>query len=439
MKPLFASLYSRLYFRLWLAVVAAVLLAVTLVMVAWLLSAERQGASRVRQLELRNPAGDVVGVATTKPPRGPGQGLEFTLTLNQTLAAGEPLVLELPKPLRPPRADRPDGDPRRGPMGRPTGWGLPDWLKPPFGFVWWMMIAGVAVALAAYPVIRRLTSRLEALEQGVQRWGMGDLSVRLPVQGNDEVASLTRRFNAAAEQIEQLLLSHKTLLANASHELRSPLARIRMGMELLVGDAQGLGQRKLSDEINRSINELDQLVGEILLASRLDAANADIGPLETVDLTGLVAEEAARTHAELDAEAVQVTGSAKLLRRLVRNLLDNAAKYASAAGAMGASHGQADKVSLPVVHITLTRRTLDGTTMAILQVDDQGPGVPVDQRERIFEPFYRMSGASEKEGGVGLGLALVKSIARRHGGEVRCEERPGGGARFVVELPLQAV
>jgi signal transduction histidine kinase len=218
----------------------------------------------------------------------------------------------------------------------------------------------------------------------------------------------------AAERIETLVKSHKSLLANASHELRSPLTRIRMGLELM--DAQP-AQTPQRDEISRSITELDQLIDEILLASRLDAPQADVGSFESVDLTGLLAEECAINGAQLDAQSVSVQGVAKLLRRLVRNLLENARRY---------SDGD----------ITVILRQDDG--VATVQVLDRGPGVPPDQRERIFEPFYRLRGASEREGGVGLGLALVKSIALRHGGGVSCEDHAGGGACFTVHLPSAA-
>jgi two-component system, OmpR family, sensor kinase len=455
MRHIRLSLFSKLYVRIWLAVAVSVLMAVALVMVAWQLSIERQGAVPLRELVLRNAAGEVVGKATAAAPRVPGQGVEFTLQLDQALAAGEPLVLQLP-PRRNRQHNEAMEDARRArddegrgpgagmhrersferPQSFPAAGRLPDWLTPPFGFVWWMVLASVVVALAAYPVIRKLTSRLEELDRGVQRWGRGELSLRVPENGHDEVAGLAKRFNAAAEQIEQLLLSHKALLANASHELRSPLARIRMGMELLSADegVASLANSKLKDEIKRSISELDQLIDEILLASRLDAANADTGAFESVDLTGLAAEEAARTGARLEADAVTVQGSGKLLRRLIRNLLENAAKYASPTRVTPIS----DDADDDAIQITVRQGVVSGRPCAILWVEDRGPGVPVEQRQRIFEPFYRMSGASEKDGGVGLGLALVKSIAHRHGGKVVCEDRLGGGARFVVEIPISS-
>jgi signal transduction histidine kinase len=300
---------------------------------------------------------------------------------------------------------------------------MPWWAKPS-GFFWMLGLIGLAVALGLYPVVRRLTQRLEGLQRGVQRWGEGDLSVRVPVQGDDEVADLSERFNAAASRIEALMASQKSLLANASHELRSPLARTRMGLELMSGpvsDPEAL--LRIRAEILRNMAELDQLIDEILLASRLDVKEADIGTVEPVDLVGLCAEECARVGASFDVPEgltqLEVPGVSKLLRRLVRNLLENARRY-------GALSEQGDGIVLSLkpqgqeVHI---------------EVGDRGPGVPPEYRDRIFEPFFRLPGASERVGGVGLGLSLVKSIAERHGGRVRCADRTGGGACFEVSLP----
>jgi signal transduction histidine kinase len=305
---------------------------------------------------------------------------------------------------------------RVAPRERATGTsGFAPW-RTPFGLGWMIALVGVAVALGVYPIVRRLTKRLETLQRGVQRWGEGDLSVRVTEEGQDEVADLSKRFNASAVRIEQLVRSHKSLLANASHELRSPLTRIRMSLELM-GDQPSPAARA---EISRNIAELDQLIDEILLASRLDASEADMGTIEAVDLTGLAAEECARVDAELDLvagtdnAALTVPGVSRLLRRAIRNLLENARRYG--AGEISVELGSAGG-------------------QATVRVNDRGPGVPAALRDRIFEPFYRLPGASERNGGVGLGLALVKSITERHGGTVRCEDRPGGGASFVIRLP----
>jgi len=430
-------MFNKLYVRIWLAVVAAVAVLILLVGWAWRLAAEPP----LRDVVIRNEAGQVVGRGGPRgmmdqPDRPPGArpGAERRPWRGPAPAQDTPNPAEnaeSPSEANPERAGpgeftlrMHDGQTMRMHLMRAPA---SVWSRPPFGFAWMLVWVGIAVALATYPIVRTLTRRLERLQEGVQRWGEGDLSTRVPEVGSDEVAFLARRFNQAAERVESLvqsrdalLASQKSLLANASHELRSPLARIRMGLELLGPDASPA----FKAEIARNIAELDQLVEEILLASRLDAREADLGTVEAVDLIGLAAEECARVGAELNlleppmgsapAQELVVQGVAKLLRRAVRNLLENARR-----------HGAGD--------ITLTLVTVDAELE--VRVCDRGPGVPEALRERIFEPFYRLPGATERDGGVGLGLALVKSIAERHGGRVFCENRTGGGACFVIQLP----
>jgi signal transduction histidine kinase len=290
---------------------------------------------------------------------------------------------------------------------------------PPFGFFATLVAIGLAVGLGAYPIVRRLTRRLERLQTSVEALGAGQLSTRIAVQGEDEVARLANSFNRSAARIEALVDAQKALLANASHELRSPLARIRMAIELMETQAQP----ELRDELTRNIAELDQLIDEILLASRLDAASNESADatsnFESVDLTALVAEECARietaVEVELDAPAIDMQGDTKLLRRMVRNLLENAKRYG-------------DNTPIRVTIATLPNQHIQ------LRVMDGGPGVPATERERIFEPFYRLPGARERDGGVGLGLSLVRQIAKRHGGDVQCVEPAQPGSCFQVTL-----
>ena len=227
-------LHRRLYLRIWLAVVAAVAVLALVASALWRIDAERQRTEREREraerpgreIVLRDAAGEVVGQAPLRPTRVPGQGAEFQVAMRD----GTTLFIQLPRPNRPPgRTNEP------GP------------IRLPFNFAWMLGLVAVAVAVGTYPIVRRLTKRLEAVQQGVARWGNGDLSTRLPDDGQDEVAFLAQRFNHSAEQIQALLTDQKTLLesqkaliasqksllANASHELRSPLTRIRMGLELL--------------------------------------------------------------------------------------------------------------------------------------------------------------------------------------------------------------
>jgi signal transduction histidine kinase len=271
-----------------------------------------------------------------------------------------------------------------------------------------LALLGVAVGIGAYPVARRLTRRLERLRAGVETLGAGDLKARVRVEGRDEVAELASSFNRAADRIESVVGAQRTLLASASHELRSPLARIRVALELMGTDRPDLRERVAED-----IAELDELIGELLLASRLRAVDP-MEAREDVDLLGLVAEEAARTEADVTGTAATVRGETRLLRRLVRNLLENAVRHGA-----------------PPVEATV--EVLGGQVR--LRVSDRGPGVPAEERERIFAPFYRPTSRPASDGGSGLGLALVREIARRHGGEARCLSREGGGSCFEVDLP----
>jgi len=264
----------------------------------------------------------------------------------------------------------------------------------------------LAVAVGALPIIRRLTQRLERLQAGVESLGAGDLSARVAVEGNDEVAQLATSFNRAAGRIEALVGAHKALLANASHELRTPLSRLRLGLELY----EQRQDPKLKAELAGDIAELDLLIDEILLASRLDAAPAL--HTEAVDLLGLAAEECAHYEdCTLGGDPVTIQGDPRLLRRLIRNLLDNARRHGA-----------------PPVTVSLARQ--DG--QAIVEVADAGAGIPAGDHDRAFTPFHRVGGDSK---GAGLGLALVRQIARLHGGDATVAPRTGQPSCFRVSLP----
>jgi signal transduction histidine kinase len=276
------------------------------------------------------------------------------------------------------------------------------------------VILGVfALALAAgcYPLARQITRRLEHLQQRVEAFGGGDLSARAEVQGKDEVARLASSFNAAARQVEALVEQEKRMLASASHELRSPLARVRMAVELLASAAPER-RHSLVQEASRDIEELDELVEDLLSSVR---AHGEPRRVET-DLAGLLASEAVRCQVDCEAMPCPVRGDPRMLKRMVRNLIENAR-----------SHGRGAAVQVSsTVHAGRVR----------IAVEDRGPGVPEAERERIFEPFYRPPSHDEAEhGGVGLGLSLVRQIAEHHGGRAWVEAREGGGSRFLVELP----
>ena len=276
-----------------------------------------------------------------------------------------------------------------------------------------LFLASVAIiiGLCAYPVVRRLTGRLERLQRGVESMGAGDFSTRVAIEGKDEVAQLGLSFNRAAEKIETLLGAHRQLLANASHELRTPLSRIRLGIDLLKGKNDEMRKKALEQDID----ELDQLVDEILLMSKLDAHNEN-EPWQEIDLLAIAAEECARyENCTLDGASALIMGDLRLLQRLVRNLLENAFR-----------HGR------PPVEIRLNAK--DG--FAVLETLDHGTGIPSGERDKVFQPFYRLSDRQDVKGS-GLGLALVSQIVQSHKGEVEMfdDERTGRfGVR--VKLPL---
>ncbi|MGH8545092.1 MAG: sensor histidine kinase [Gammaproteobacteria bacterium] len=277
--------------------------------------------------------------------------------------------------------------------------------------LWTLGLLALATAIGAYPLARRVTRRLERLQARVEQLGSGQLSARVKVEGKDEVAELARSFNHAAERIERLVNVQRSMLASASHELRSPLTRIRMAIELLAGE----DRPELRVQIARDIAELDDLIDEILLAARLETIDTPRYS-EDVDLLALTAEEGARVDGTVTGVSVRVKGDPRMLRRMVRNLFDNARRH---------GHG---------TPIEATVEPLDGGGARLL-VEDRGPGVPEEEHERIFDPFYRPAGMREgADRGVGLGLALVRQIARHHHGEARCLERVGGGTRLEITL-----
>jgi signal transduction histidine kinase len=379
-------------------------------------TALREWSLRLRMpLALDDASGQRIG-ASNSFVRRLAEGVppfSFKLADGRTLWTMRPQL----RPLGPgEHRDRPPSD-ERGRREPPPWPMLPPGVPRGAGLVVILVVLFFAVAAGAYPVVRRLTRRLEALKLGVEQFGSGDLGHRVAVSGRDEVAAVASSFNVAAARVEALVQSHRSLLANASHELRSPLARMKMAVSMI--EEAGPAQRdKLKREIDRNVAELDALVEEVLLASRLDAAKDPLHH-DKVGLLALAVEEAARVDAGVEAPGeIFVEGDERLLRRALRNLLENARRYGGGSA----------------ISVILGARAQGG---ARVQVCDRGAGVPEAMRERIFEPFFRLPGHAEQAGGVGLGLSLVKQIAERHGGSVRCEPREGGGSCFTIELPAR--
>jgi signal transduction histidine kinase len=369
------------------------------------LAALRDWAQRLRlPMALDDPQGRRIG-ASEGYQRRERENPESLQRMHQ-IRFDDGRILWLPRlnPMRPPPGSRPPD--LRLPLLGPRNW--PDGL----GLALLLVVLFIAVAGGAYPVVRRLTRRLEALKLSVEAFGAGQLHQRVAEEGRDEVAAVGASFNRAAARIEALLRAHQSLLANASHELRSPLARLKMAVTMLE-DSPAAQRDALRKEIDTDIAELDALVEEVLLASRLDAVTL-VDRKDPVELLALAAEEGARVGAQVHGDDARVPGDERLLRRALRNLLENARRYGG---------GDVEVVVQAQGAVTEVR------------VLDRGPGVPEAHRERIFEAFFRLPGHAEREGGVGLGLSLVRQIAERHGGRVRCEAREGGGSAFVLQLP----
>jgi signal transduction histidine kinase len=296
----------------------------------------------------------------------------------------------------------------RGPLGTRGRFFLP-------------LVIGLAVlmALGLYPLSRSITRRIEDLSEGARRWGQGDLGHRVPVRGKDEIAVLAERFNQAAAAIEGLLAQERQMLATASHELRTPLTRIRMAVELLAEEADPLRRGNLARRASEDVAELDALVDELLVAARTQPG-VPRRPFVAIDLLALVRTEAEAVSAQVSGESLMFSGEEAMLKRMVRNLLANARL-----------HGQGGAIRAEV------RR--DGSDI-LLAVEDDGPGVPEAERERIFAPFYRAPGPRPPgDTGLGLGLSLCRQVARYHGGDVHYVARKPQGSRFEVRLPAPAV
>lgn len=410
----------RLYLRFYLALVVSLILFVIATATLWHFtggSAEQAGVTLGRLVQNILPPASAPAAEQQEALRRLAVGLNGNVTLFDkdgiaVAAVGNPL----PSP----------GDTHRKNLGM-LGWDhapisyvrLADgrWLvasvpmgygRPRAIFHLMLVLLAVAIGVGAFPIVRQISKRLERLQRGVVSLGAGDLTSRVAVEGRDEVARLAMSFNRAAGQIEQLVNSHKSLLANTSHELRTPLARIRLAVELMKDSVDEQRMRGLEQDIA----ELDWLVDEILLASRLDTVAEILH--EEVDLLALAAEECARyDEVQLEGSVIPLRGDARLLRRMLRNLLENARRHGS-----------------PPTRV----RIAPAGTLATITVRDSGPGLQASEFDKVFQPFYRPAN-SGNTAGTGLGLALVRQIARRHGGDARCAMLDDGRSGFVVTLP----
>ncbi len=296
-----------------------------------------------------------------------------------------------------------------------------------FRFLSWILLAGTIASGLAGALLGRWASNhalrpLRKLTDTAAKAAHGDLGVRLPATHDPDLIPFAEAFNDTAERLQQRVARDTRFAGDVSHELRSPLTTMLNAMSVLQRRSGDLpeGTRQAVDLLDTDLRRFRRMVDDLLEISRGDQ-DGDRSTFELVDLTTLV-QVTAGGHSQVPPDALDLTArpwvlaDRRRLERALANLLDNAAR-----------HGKG------LVRLGVLRR--DG--QARIEVDDAGPGVPADAREHVFERFARGSPADRdtSDSGAGLGLALVVQHVRRHDGQAWVEERPGGGARFVIELP----
>ncbi|MBN1946925.1 MAG: HAMP domain-containing protein [Bradymonadales bacterium] len=313
----------------------------------------------------------------------------------------------------------------------PTWW---RWIRPEtleLRLLVVVLISGLASLLLA----RYLSMPIRKLRKATHRLAAGDLGVRVgPSLGRrkDETADLGRDFDYMAARIEELLGAQRRLVRDISHELRSPLARLNVALELSRRQAGDLAPTSL-DRIERESERLNELIGQLLTIAQLEHQETRIA-MEQVDLDALVDEVVKDSDFEAQGrgrrvlypirERVEVVGNKDLLRRSVENVVRNGIRFTPEGTA---------------VEVELTAESADGGPVARIVVRDQGPGVEPEAMGEIFRPFYRLEEARDRvSGGTGLGLAITESSIRVHGGTVNARNRPEGGLEVTLEIPRMA-
>jgi two-component system sensor histidine kinase CpxA len=266
----------------------------------------------------------------------------------------------------------------------------------------------------------------------------GQLNTRVPslrrearIFGGDEIQGLEHDFNHMAEQLESLVAAQKMLLRDVSHELRSPLARLSVALELAREDAPA-GMSANLERIEREAGRLNALIGQLLRLSSLEASNA-IADSETFSLMHLLEEllpdiefEARQRACAIKLDSAcdcVVHGNSELVYRAIENIARNAIRYTKEASS---------------VDMGLRCEMCEGHRICVLTISDQGPGLPESELQNIFRPFYRVDNARQRDtGGFGIGLAIAERAIRLHHGQVYAINRAGGGITMIITLPCQ--
>lgn len=291
----------------------------------------------------------------------------------------------------------------------------------------------IVASVFCYWLARYLTAPARTLKTATRKLASGDLKARVGKSlggRRDELADLGKDFDVMAEQIESLITSQNRLLRDISHELRSPLARLNVALELARRQS-GKEAGESLDRIEREAERLNHLIGQLRTLTLLES-RTDIMDKETVNLSVLVksvsedaafeAESAGRSVETELSDDIRVEGSEELLRRAIENVVRNAVRYTGEGTA---------------VDITLKRVQLNGAEFAVLTVHDRGPGVPEEALACLFSPFYRVAESRDRQsGGMGIGLAITDRAVRLHGGKVEAENALDGGLIIRLYLPV---
>ena len=274
----------------------------------------------------------------------------------------------------------------------------------------WFTLSALALAPVAYLFARRLAAPIGAFAAAAERLGRDPGAPPVTVRGSAEIETAVAAFNDMQDRLRRYVADRTTMIGAVAHDLRTPLTRLRFRIE---GAPEPLRRKMAAD-----LDEMEQMIAATMAFVRDTAQPAQRRRLELSSLVEAVADEMAETGMDVHAEPgrpVVVDGDPVALRRLVANLIENAVKF----GARARARVYADEQS------------------AVVEVDDDGPGVPDAQREQVFEPFHRGEPSrSRQTGGAGLGLAVVRSIARAHGGDAQLENRAEGGLRARARLPI---
>lgn len=300
-------------------------------------------------------------------------------------------------------------------------------------FAWGLLVLGLSI-IGAYLIVSRITQPLRAAVPAAAAIGRGEQPPPLPESGPHEVAALGRAFNEMARDVRRLDQDRKLLLAGISHDLRTPLARLRLGVEMLPVSSDAA----LSHGMVQDIEDMNAIIDQFLAYVREGSNEEAVVEADVNDLVRAVVGRFDR-HAEAIGMTLTDLPALRLrplsFQRLLGNLIDNALRHSDVGGADPIARTEPDDTAAagPVIEVRTGR--LDPGT-AFVCVLDRGPGIPAAERVRMLEPFQRLDPARTDKGS-GLGLAIVDRIARMHGGRVVLDERDGGGLQVRVELPIR--